>query len=576
MYTGTLEERIIAAIKDRNPKFAMLYIIAGNNLNAKDKDGTHALTLAIRNGLVGIAHFLIEKGVHFEQIDKFGKTPIFYAVELGITSVTQALINAKANVHVRDEHNRSLLDRALTKGHTDIVNLLLPYFDINKAKILGNVDEKAKSHPFTYSLRKYTTKFLNVFQDFNASLNTLIYTPIALALGGITAAINNYGENYLNRNATMRNIISYIPAEARVYATFFLLVTGVAGAVIGYEHIKGKLFTKQASEAKVKETSQKAHSYDKQLNPQQSFELYNQVSNFKIDLNTYKRHQLEYYKNKSRLLSKDPNYRLLLNKRAYSSSEILASKTYIDAPAANYILDIKTVFEDLAKNDLFKLILDGVALMSNPRFNIALLDHKQTSNFKKHKDDQSESVGHYNGHNTVAVALERKWEDFKGSLVHELGHFLFHKKYHNACNPYKADNNDAKAAFSQAIKTSLMNIIDSLNITIYNHESAANIDSHTIGQKLYKFCESNLNVLRRCNVLIDLIDIYGPSSYEKKNEHPEFAVRYLQILAKGTDTNNLLAPIKAFFDKYIIPDLKTFINTHPMRDVLNTNEGMER
>ena len=78
----------------------------------QSKDGSPALTLAIRGGHVDSALLLLASGADPNGRDVLQWTPIMWAVSLGSVELVEALIAAGADLQVRDTMNRSLVQMA--------------------------------------------------------------------------------------------------------------------------------------------------------------------------------------------------------------------------------------------------------------------------------------------------------------------------------------------------------------------------------------------------------------------------------------------------------------------------------
>ncbi|KAL7920862.1 ankyrin repeat-containing domain protein [Trichoderma austrokoningii] len=119
------------------------------DLNAQDETYQRsALTWAVRNGSNAVAELLI-KGVRFKQgpiklpwrkkakvnqLDKFGRTPLFYAVWNGDVATVELLINAGAIVHLKDHLDGTPISYAICKQHEQVVDLLLRTGDAVKVE----------------------------------------------------------------------------------------------------------------------------------------------------------------------------------------------------------------------------------------------------------------------------------------------------------------------------------------------------------------------------------------------------------------------------------------------------------
>lgn len=98
-----------------------------------------ALSWAVRNGFKVIAELLV-KGVRFkqgpfklpwrkkakvDQVDIYGRTPLFYAVWNGSAATVKLLINAGARVHLKDQLDGTPISYAVCNQNEQVVNILL-------------------------------------------------------------------------------------------------------------------------------------------------------------------------------------------------------------------------------------------------------------------------------------------------------------------------------------------------------------------------------------------------------------------------------------------------------------------
>lgn len=67
---------------------------------------------------------LVCHGADVHAIDILGQTALIWASISGIRGLAEFLIQNNADVNAKDNENRTALSRALSEGHTDIVQLL--------------------------------------------------------------------------------------------------------------------------------------------------------------------------------------------------------------------------------------------------------------------------------------------------------------------------------------------------------------------------------------------------------------------------------------------------------------------
>ena len=93
------------------------------NINALDRDGQSALGLACALKRVEIVHILIEAGADVDVRDAEGKTPLINATITGCKPIIGSLIAAGANPLIKDKEGRMPGDFALANGDTDTIAL---------------------------------------------------------------------------------------------------------------------------------------------------------------------------------------------------------------------------------------------------------------------------------------------------------------------------------------------------------------------------------------------------------------------------------------------------------------------
>lgn len=98
----------------------------GADLELQDKKGDTALTLAtMEANLLNIVDYLIAKGANINHQNNQGSTALMLAVIDSNEAVVQRLLNAGANVHLKDKKRRTALQ--LSKNKQNIRDLLKKY-----------------------------------------------------------------------------------------------------------------------------------------------------------------------------------------------------------------------------------------------------------------------------------------------------------------------------------------------------------------------------------------------------------------------------------------------------------------
>ncbi len=115
------------ALAHRNHADAMKVLIEkGAEINAQDHSKhtpLHLAALADHKAAVGL---LIDAGAELDMMDDYGRTPlILCARERGGPEVAKALLDAGANVNIKDKFDDDALELAAWRGKEELVNLLL-------------------------------------------------------------------------------------------------------------------------------------------------------------------------------------------------------------------------------------------------------------------------------------------------------------------------------------------------------------------------------------------------------------------------------------------------------------------
>ena len=128
------------AMKNNHTAVVKALIVAGVNLNIKNRDGSTLLHYAIKNASAEIVQMLLEKGANPNITDKEGRTPLGCAIEENKPEAVKALIDAGVNINnVQDRDEYTPLHLAAEKGYTKMVKILLEH---------GADIERKTSYPF--------------------------------------------------------------------------------------------------------------------------------------------------------------------------------------------------------------------------------------------------------------------------------------------------------------------------------------------------------------------------------------------------------------------------------------------
>jgi uncharacterized protein len=102
-------------------------IAAGAKVNAADRDGTTALSIAVAQGEAGVVGALLAAGADPNTADRNGATPMCSATEFGSPTIVNELLKAGADVNRPDEagvtplmcasaHNQAVVGILLARG----------------------------------------------------------------------------------------------------------------------------------------------------------------------------------------------------------------------------------------------------------------------------------------------------------------------------------------------------------------------------------------------------------------------------------------------------------------------------
>ena len=118
------QEAFLKEIRAGNREHIDLFIKAGMDINAADKDGTSALMIASEKGDLEMAQLLIRNGADVNANNIDGYTALMYAAYKGNLQIAELLIKNKADVNARDKDGWTALRYASIQGRNDIMKLL--------------------------------------------------------------------------------------------------------------------------------------------------------------------------------------------------------------------------------------------------------------------------------------------------------------------------------------------------------------------------------------------------------------------------------------------------------------------
>ena len=102
---------------------------------------------------------LIEHGAKIDQVDKFGRNALIFAVENGYKNLVIELIIYGANINQRDKFKRTAFDIAKENGFKDIIHILKLAKDY-KDKQFNIFKRKIDKEDISEELQEYFGKYL--------------------------------------------------------------------------------------------------------------------------------------------------------------------------------------------------------------------------------------------------------------------------------------------------------------------------------------------------------------------------------------------------------------------------------
>lgn len=103
-----------------------LLLVAGMQINFKDRYGVNALMLASKAKQVAIVRFLLVNGAEVNEYDNDGWSPLFYAVNANDIPTVKVLLEYKADINKVDKRKRKPFHIALEKEFSEVAELVKP------------------------------------------------------------------------------------------------------------------------------------------------------------------------------------------------------------------------------------------------------------------------------------------------------------------------------------------------------------------------------------------------------------------------------------------------------------------
>ena len=118
------EEAFLHEVKTGNRGEVEVFIRAGININAKDKDGSTPLLIASEKGDIEIARLLLENGADPNASDIDGYTALMFTSYSGNLEIAKLLVGNGADVNARDKDGWTALMFASVEEKADVVDFL--------------------------------------------------------------------------------------------------------------------------------------------------------------------------------------------------------------------------------------------------------------------------------------------------------------------------------------------------------------------------------------------------------------------------------------------------------------------
>ncbi len=117
-------EAFLKEVGAGNKENVVLFLKAGMDVNAVDKEGSTALMIAAEKGDIELARVLLQNGADVNARNRDGYTALMYAAYKGSAEVVELLLENNADVNARDKDGWTALRYAVLQGRNDIVKLL--------------------------------------------------------------------------------------------------------------------------------------------------------------------------------------------------------------------------------------------------------------------------------------------------------------------------------------------------------------------------------------------------------------------------------------------------------------------
>jgi hypothetical protein len=120
-------EKFIRAVRKNNITKVEKMLAKGYDVNKKDiVHGSTPLMFACQKGLFHMVDFFLQRGdIEINEIGANGKTALIFAVQSKIPDIIEILIDAEADLNIKDMYGNTALKYALEIKNMEMVKLLM-------------------------------------------------------------------------------------------------------------------------------------------------------------------------------------------------------------------------------------------------------------------------------------------------------------------------------------------------------------------------------------------------------------------------------------------------------------------